>query len=388
MSRAAAAIRPEKQLLLSCARTRFDDARAQGIRTLLRGDLDWAYILAAADENSVTPLLYRQLQHAGFAEIPEEIWSELTEKVRRNTIRTLYLAAELVRILEGFRAGGVLAIPYKGPVTAAQAYGDVTLRQFDDMDIIVPQRDLAGASEALASLGYHDQFPEKTSPGAPIPGEYSFVHEAGRSRLELHTERTMRHFPVPIDLDAFRGRLGPVSLNGREVHTFSAEDALPFLCVHGCKDFWGRLAWVADVAELAQVEHGIDWEAAFDSARRLGAGRMLDLGLYLAANLLDAPLPEPIVRRLHSSRALGLLAARVRERLLSDSSASMGIVQRSLYRMRMTDKPLAGVRYWFRLASVPTDDDWPNPRSQSRFATLSAVFRPFRLLRKYGLRRP
>jgi hypothetical protein len=253
MSGAAAAIRPEKQLLLNCARTRFNDARAQRTRTLLQGDLDWAYLSAAADVHSVTPLFCRQLQHAGSIGIPEKTWSELREKARRNTIRVFYLTTELVRIVEGFRAGGVLAVPYKGPVTAAQAYGDMTLRQFDDLDIIIRQRDLAGASEVLASLGYHDQFPQKNSPGAPVPGEYSFVHEAGRSRLELHTERTMRHFPVPIDLDAFRSRLAPVSLNARDLYTFRPEDALPFLCVHGCKDFWGRLAWVADVAELAQI---------------------------------------------------------------------------------------------------------------------------------------
>jgi hypothetical protein len=350
MSGAAAAIRPEKQLLLGCARTRFDAAGAHEIRTLLRADIDWTYLLAAADEHSVTPLLYRQLQHAGSAEIPKEVWSGLTEKARRNTIRTLYLTAELVRILDGFQASGVLAVPYKGPVTAAQAYGDVTLRQFDDLDIIVRQRDLAGASEVLASLCYHDQFPGKSSPGAPIPGEYSFVQEAGRSRLELHTERTMRHFPGPIDLDAFGSRLAPVSLNGRDIYTFSPEDALSFLCVHGCKDFWGRLAWVADVAELAQIEQGIDWDAAFGTARCLGAERMVDLGLCLATNVLDAALPEPIVRRLRSNRTCGLLVASVREWLLSDSPAAMGILQRSLYRMRMTEKPLAGVRYWFRLA--------------------------------------
>jgi hypothetical protein len=350
MSGAMAAIRPEKQLLLSCARTRFDGARTQGIRILLQDGLDWNYLFAASDRHCITPLLCRQLQQAGFAGIPEEICSELREKARRNTIRVLYLTTELVRVAESLRAADVLAVSYKGPVTAAQAYGDVTLRQFDDLDIIVRNHDLARASEVLASLGYHDQFPQKTSPGGPVPGEYSFVHEAGRSRLELHTELTMRHFPVPFDLDAFRSRLAPVSLNGRDIYTFSPEDALLFLCVHGCKDFWARLAWVADVAELAQIDKGIDWDAAFGTARRLGAERMLDLGLCLAMNLLDAPLPETIVRRLHSNRACGLLSASVREWLLGDSPVAMGIVQRSLYRMRMTEKPLAGVRYWFRLA--------------------------------------
>jgi len=352
MSGAVAAIRPEKQLLLSCARIRFDDARTQGIRILLQGGLDWNYLFSASDRHCITPLLCRQLQQAGSAGIPEEICSELREKARRNTIRVLYLTTELVRVAESLRAADVLAVPYKGPVTAEQAYGDVTLRQFDDLDIIVRHHDLARASEVLASLGYHDQFPQKTSPGAPVPGEYSFVHEAGRSRLELHTELTMRHFPVPFDLDAFRSRLAPVSLNGRDIYTFGAEDALLFLCVHGCKDFWARLAWVADVAELAQIDKGIDWDAAFGTARRLGAERMLDLGLCLAMNLLDAPLPEPIVRRLRSDRACGMLAASVCQWLLGDSPAAMGIVQRSLYRIRMIESPLAGVRYWFRLAHL------------------------------------
>jgi hypothetical protein len=40
---------PETALLLCCLRTSIDAARADGIRTLLQKDLDWASLMQMAD---------------------------------------------------------------------------------------------------------------------------------------------------------------------------------------------------------------------------------------------------------------------------------------------------------------------------------------------------
>src|SRR4029077_9771584 len=89
--------------------------------------------------------------HAGNALISS--WRQrLNQEFLRNSCRNLALTAELFRALEALNGHGVRATPYKGPVLAAQAYGDAALRQFSDLDIIVPQRQIvAGHGALLAS---------------------------------------------------------------------------------------------------------------------------------------------------------------------------------------------------------------------------------------------
>jgi hypothetical protein len=54
----------------------------------------------------------------------------LRRHYERNARRNIYLAAQLALLLEALRAENIPAIPYKGPVLAALAYGDLTLREF------------------------------------------------------------------------------------------------------------------------------------------------------------------------------------------------------------------------------------------------------------------
>src|SRR5271155_5627049 len=136
------AVCPEKRLLVSSARTRITLAIAEKIGELLPQPLDWDYLLPEAAENSITPLFERAIRAAGPGAVPPEYAARLKSALRANTVRCLFLTAELNKILELFQAAGILAIPYKGPVCAAQAYGDITLREFEDLDIILPQRDL------------------------------------------------------------------------------------------------------------------------------------------------------------------------------------------------------------------------------------------------------
>jgi hypothetical protein len=387
-SASAVKIRAEKGLLLCCTRTRVDPARAERIRVLASGELDWPYLYAAAVEHGVAALLYWHLRATCPEAVPTPWMEQLEAAFRQNVRRNLRLSAELFGILESFRAGGVAAIPYKGPVLAEQAYGNLAFRQFADLDIVVRQRDVATAHALLTALGYRADVDVQTVAQAAegkIPGQYQFTREVRQSIVELHTEGTLRYFPTPLDLDGLSRRLEPVQLAGREILTFSIEDALPILCVHGSKHFWERLSWIADIAELAQAPQGVDWEVAVRRARELGAERMLFLGLHLANGLLDAPLPEEIRERVRGDPGIGRLAEQVRGQFVSKTRELPGAVQRAMFRVRMRGNVLDGLRYLVRLATAPTEEDWSGVRLGGRFWLLSAVLRPFRLLRKYGL---
>ena len=69
--------------------------------------------------------------------MPADAREELEGRAQANRLRDLELTGELARLLDRFRRDGIAAVPYKGPVLAAQAYGDVALREFVDLDILV-----------------------------------------------------------------------------------------------------------------------------------------------------------------------------------------------------------------------------------------------------------
>jgi len=49
-------------------------------------------------------------------------------------------------------------IPYKGPTLALAVYGNLALREFTDLDILVQTQNVRQAAELLKDRGYQGQF--------------------------------------------------------------------------------------------------------------------------------------------------------------------------------------------------------------------------------------
>jgi hypothetical protein len=90
------------------------------------------------------------------------------------------------------------------------------------------------------------------------------------------------------------------------------EDLLLLLCVHGSRHYWSQLNWICDIAELLRARPGIDWGGLLARAGAAGGVRMLLLGLLLAAEVLEVPLPPEVARQARSDWVVRELAAQVR----------------------------------------------------------------------------
>jgi hypothetical protein len=377
----------EKRLLAACARTTMSPEAVSTLRELAARRLDWELVISAAAENSVMPLLARQCSVHAADFVPAEALETIKGAARANTLRCLTLTGELLRVLEELARRGIPAIPYKGPVLSAQIYADVAMREYEDLDIVLRHKDLEAADEAMKSLGYTARYPwltSQTSSAWMVPGEYNYREQARGIMVELHTELTMRHFPERLELEELFSRLVSVNVGGHEVKTFCAEDLLPILCVHGAKDYWERLSWVADIAELAQENSGLDWNLAFRSSARWKADRMLNVGLALAKELLGAQLPPIAARRVEADRASESIAKGFAERLLDRERVPMDGKSVFKFRRQMGGGGLAGRKYAWRLALAPAEDDWKMAKLPSRLTPLYIALRPLRLLKKYG----
>jgi SAM-dependent methyltransferase len=364
-----------------------DEAAAGRIREILHGPLSWSDVMATAFDHHVEPFLYENLKLAGDGLVPGAWLDNMRESARKTGGRAVLLSSELLRICEIFEAEGVPVIPYKGPVLSWLAYGSLTLRRSLDLDFFVPQEHMPRAAALLKSAGFRgtSERPEELAGRAGyVPGQYGFYREATQTQVELHTERTLRYFPVPLDYEKMSGRLIAVELFGRKVRTFSVEDTLVMVCVHGAKHFWDRLGWLMDVAELIAAQP-VDWPLTLRIAAKLKSTRLLMLGLYLAHELMDAPLPGAILEQARQDSNVRWLATKVQTELAGGASPHMGVLPRVAFRYRSGDGTADAIGHMFRLATMPTEEDRRSVRLPKALAPLYALVRPWKLIRQYGI---
>jgi putative nucleotidyltransferase-like protein/methyltransferase family protein len=380
-------LRPELELILCCARTRLDETAAGRVRALLRGELNWSDVVATAFQHHVASFLYQNLRLTPEELVPTVWLDSLRQYTRESSGLALLLLSELLCIHEIFEAERLPLIPYKGPVLSWLAYRALTGRTFIDLDFVTKQEYIPRATSLLKGAGFTAAFaPQEELAGSrgPAPGQYAFFRESSRAQVELHTEQTLRYFPVPLDFDKMSRRFITVEIAGRKMRTFSVEDTLVMLCVHGTKHFWDRLAWIVDVAELVAAQP-VDWEHASRIAAEMKSTRVFLLGLLLAHEWLGAALPQPVLERAQRDAAVRWLAEKVRAQFEGNADASPGAVPRSLFRLRSRDSIGQGMRHLLRLTLSPTERDRQTTRLPRFLAPLYVVLRPWRLLREYGL---
>ena len=143
--------RPEIDLLLNCARTRPDSETDERILGLVQNGVDWTFLFYSAFRHGVLPLLHQTLNKVCPRAVPDGTKEQLRKFSLENGRRNLYLAAELLKVLDILEGHGIFAVPFKGPVLAESVYGDLSLRGFVDLDILVHKRDAINARNCLLS---------------------------------------------------------------------------------------------------------------------------------------------------------------------------------------------------------------------------------------------
>lgn len=389
----------EFRLLLLCARTRVTPRQRELIQSLACRELDWELILGKAYWHSLTPLLYRNLKALCADRAPPQVLRQLESHYIASAKRNLALTAELIRVLRILESANISAVPYKGPALAALAYGDVALRKFCDLDLIVRPRDIIAAKSSLVAHGYQWR-PFKgqvTGPGEArnlrFWHEYNFVHPDNSATVDLHWRISSRRFPVDIDLDSLWEQLGNARLLGHNIRAFPPEVALLLLCIHGSKDlWWKRIGWICDIAELLSALPAIDWPRALQLATETGTRRMFLLGLALAGELLQAPVPEQVWTWIRSDKAVTKLARHVRYRLFEKPALRNRILEKPRFRLRARERLRDRLPVFRHLLSsalemlfVPREQDREAVKLSGSLSALYCLVRPVRLARRLWL---
>lgn len=353
--------------------------------TLPAEAVDWDALVPLAEFHRVAPLLDRGLRDGGGTPIvPAAVRAELAAYTRSVSSRSLLLTGELVRLLKQLQAQGIPALPFKGPALAFLLYGDPALRHFDDLDLLVRRQDFAAARSVLLAIG--------CQPKAQCAHHESFTLARGDSeiKIELHWNIVDEDFPMRLDIAGVWERCVAFSLASVQTTAFAPEDLLLFLCMHGAKHLWLRLQWLCDVAQLVRRHATLDWGRVVEQARIAGGQRALFLGIFLANDLLAAPLPPEIEQKVRHDRPTLKLAGLVKARLWYGPPAEVFRPwQRANFRLQLIDRGrdrfAYAPRYWFNILIAPKSTDRDRVPLPKALSPLYYVLRPLRLAAKYGL---
>ena len=246
--------------------------------------------------------------------LQDPIQASASQIARRN----LLLAVDLVRTMRLFEREGISAVAYKGPLLALDLYGDLALRPFLDLDILVPPADVEQSARLLASAGYHRGSPSRRSERWQHGlGQAAFYRDDG-CQVDLHWSVLPSYFMIrpSSNVPSLSGSVTTTSLGGMSMRTLSPPALLRDLSLHGTKHRWERLKWIGDIARFVRRYSGLDWVRMLDEARAGGTERMILVGLWLARELLGADLPAAAATRLTEGHtAVGRLGHEVSARL-------------------------------------------------------------------------
>jgi len=303
---------PEFELLRLCAQP----PGASPVRAHLDRSIDWERFHAAAEYHAVVPLAHRALRDDSHHAVPETAVARLWQGVLVNTKRNCFLVRRLGELVAALAGEGIRALPYKGPLLALNAYGNVARRQFTDLDILVSPADVTRCRDLLTSRGYMPVSAEEPLNSGHLHAhrELQLLDEPANVRVEFHW-RVAPHWQLPrgfaVEFEPLWQRAETVTVSGTEMRNLAPDDLLLILCVHATSHQWFRLQMVADVAWLLHARRDLDVERLRHTATQLGAARMLALGLVLARDVLGASFPTPLEDCVERSTPLQQLEGRV-----------------------------------------------------------------------------
>jgi hypothetical protein len=200
--------------------------------------------------------------------------------------------------------------------------------------------------------------------------------------LELHTERTLRYFPLPLPVESYFQSKTAVYLDGRLIPVLSAEHEFVLISVHGGTHFWERLMWISDIAAMVHNRPELNWKNVRQSAADVGAERMVRVALLLSERLPGVRVPEEMKNEVAGDSSCSRLVDKIENWLPYAGSAAPSIGERAWFRFRICGNVFSGAAYLARLAFSTTEDDWALEAGATS-SLAEGLRRPFRLARKY-----
>jgi len=382
----------EQKLLLACLSA---TPKPDQLSPLIKPDMLWDELLRLGEHHAVLPLIYQALKNIPDPLVPAPILNRLQRTFVALTLRNLQMQKELHRVIDLLTEEQIAVIPFKGPTLAEEAYGDIAMRSFVDLDLLVPADQAQVAVQVLLNQGYWTDFelPQARWAGLQrVDNHLPLYHSEQNWGVEIHWQLFHPMYVQPFDLSAHWFDLqggsdlqGSNTPEGAREGRLEREETLVMLCTHGTKHFWAQLKWLVDIDRLLTNGSEISWVKVLSLASGSGSLRSLLLGLELSHRLFGTPLCDEVMAMISGDSSIHPLAENVIVKLFPDDPERKQYLQEYLFYLKSRDSLADQVVQVVRWLLWPRRADWEVFRLGDWWHALYYVERPVRIFVKHVL---
>jgi hypothetical protein len=380
-----------------------------GLEWLPTATWDWRTFAETCDAHQLAPYVYCRLQGLTTIAVPPELLEHLRARFHEVCARNYQLAKKLVDLTSMLENEGVPVLAFKGPSLAMAVYGGLSLRQCEDLDLVIHKEDLEKAVHLMTGWGFRaiptpdrpqitpyrcrPENPRDVARGQEIP----FCAPDSSYYVDVHWQLGDIYWrSLSPDVEKLWERAERQDLPEGSVTTLCREDLFLALCAHGTRHGWLYLKWLVDIAELLRKAGTLDWTRIEEIIRvRPGAGAAASVAVILAGDLLQAPIPAEAGKILPATSRTLAVAAGLREELLLRGQTSgekpatlLALEARRVARMKY--RAVRIIRYPGSLFMEIIVRVSPKDRAliglSPRLQFLYHIIRPVRLVVKHGMR--
>jgi hypothetical protein len=370
---------------------------------------DWRTFAETCDFHQLAPFIYSRLQGLTTIAVPPELLEHLRARFHEVCARNYQLAKKLVDLTSMLENEGVPVLAFKGPSLAMAVYGGLSLRQCEDLDLVIHKEDLAKAVHLMTGWGFRaiptprrpqiipyrcrPENPRDVARGQEIP----FCAPDSSYYADVHWQLGDIYWrPLSPDVEKLWERAERQDLPQGSVSTLCREDLFLALCAHGTRHRWLCLKWLVDIAELLRKAGPLDWSRIEEMIRvRPGAAASASVAIILVRDLLQASIRAEAGKILPATSRTLAVAAALREELLlrgqtSGEKPATLLALEACWVARMKYRAVRIIRYPDSLFKEVFVRISPKDRSviclPQRLRFLYHVIRPVRLVVKHSLR--
>lgn len=264
-------------------------------------DINWENFLHLARYHRVYSLIYINLKKINDLSIPPYVFQILEQEYKKNTFNMLKLCGEMEQLSKLFTENHIRLLFLKGPVIAADIYGDISLRTSKDLDILISKTDLRKADELLLNFGYIKLTePTLLNEWKWKDHHFLYFHPKKKIQIEIH----WRLHPPPKSEPSFNEvwkRKRKSTLTNYPVYFFGKEDLFLYLIAHGARHGWFRLRWLMDIEKI--VLKGLDIKQINVHSDKYKICDILGQAFILISELLDTPINYEMQKLMESNKS-------------------------------------------------------------------------------------
>jgi hypothetical protein len=299
--------------------------------------------------------------------------------------QNMLMTSELIKIMKLLEEKGIEAISFKGPVLSQMVYGNITLRQYCDLDILVASVDLEKASRILLKSNYKEIYEleeyqkEKLK---DVVHDITMINIKNGINIELHWTLSSGEFFIDLEKLDYKSDIKKYELSNSNINIFSNEKLFIYLCIHGYKHLWERIEWLVDIYYMIEKKN-IDLEKVVQLSRTVDSERIVLSTLIICQKMFNLKLKikdNLFQDKKMVSKTLGFYQKLIKSYTsTNNSNNNRKVSSNQFFLLKSFDNRLKYIKSFF----IPTQKDLEIIKLPNFLYYLYYVVRPFNIIIRY-----